>query len=212
MNVKPNITEVEIGSPDYTVVPLNSREKKLLKAPSSSHYHKLLLELLKTVKLSHREIRKDSVGWNSGTPYEVNFEYGWGEGESAAFLLRVSYKIRMSSNGRVVIDEKRPVPVEGPGLVACLYQLDKICNNDVDAAVRVCSTVQVQTETKTRECLRHSEKDIQGKEFEEFVHTWISNRMKVGIRNDLAPLLARYPAHALMDALNEFVVEDVHET
>lgn len=212
MDVKPNITEVELGSPDYKVVPLNAREKRLLKAPSSAHYHRLLLETLDTVRLSHQEVRRHGEGWSNGTPYEATFEYGWSEGESAAFLLQATYRFRMAPNGSVQVDEKRTNVIDGPGLAACLYQLDKITERDLEGVLQICSTVATNLEAKVRECLRASEQRLQSDDFQSAFHGWVRERMKAEMRFDLKPLLSRYPAEALSEILNEFVVEEIHET
>ncbi len=209
--MKKNITEVELGSPDYTVVPLNSREKSLLRLPSASHYHKLLLDLIDTVRIISRGVRRDSVGWTSGAPYDVFFEYGWDRHRSAAFLLKAAYKIRLDGNGRVCVDDKRTEVIEGPGLVACLYHLDRIYEHDVKAAMKTLSTVSVHLENRTRALHRELDQYVAGDRFRRVVHRWIASKMKAEMVFDLKLILERYPAHALSECLNALVVEEVHD-
>lgn len=212
-DVKRNVTEVVIGSTDYLVVPLNGREKRLLKAPSFAHLHKLLLELVSGVKLVSREIvHRAQDGFQSSAPYEVVYEYGWDRRKSAAaFLVKVTFKIRLSQNGTVIVDEWKYEVKRGPTLVDNLVYLELIDDRDYQPALKVLSTVITQAEAAEARCIKDAERAVNSTSFRKALHRWVRLKMKEAMRQELAPLLARYPADALVEHLSELVVEELHE-
>jgi hypothetical protein len=210
--VKTTITEVELGSTDYTVIPLNSREKRLLKAPSSAHYHKLLLEAIASANLVFKDVKRTDKDRWTDVPYMVSFGYGWVRARSAKIFLSLSnYKVRLTERGAVSVVESEHSGMKPIELVDLLLISQKAHVDDKAAISSVLSTVSVQLERKIAEARQKADRRLASPRFQAALHRWVNKKMAFEMRADLAPLLTRYPADALAQRLAELVVEGVHD-
>lgn len=207
-----NVTEVELGSSDYTVTPLNAREKRLLKAPSAEHFHKLFLEAIASARHVFKDVKRtDEKSWNNA-PYMVSLGYGWTGARAARVFLSLSnYKVRLTDRGTVMIVEFEHEAMRPTGLVDYLTISQKISVDDSVQAMRVLSTVNVQFEKRLVEFQRRADQRVASPKFQAALHRWVRRKMGAEMRAELAPLLSRYPADALAQYLHELVVEEVHD-
>jgi hypothetical protein len=207
-----NVTEVELGSPDYTVTPLNAREKRLLKTPSARHYHGLFLEAISSARLVFKDVKRaDGKTWENA-PYLVSLGYGWTGARAAKVFLSLSnYKVRLTDRGAVSVVEVEHSGMKPPELVDYLMVSQKVRFDDGPSALRVLSTVSVQLEKRVAEFQRKADHRVASHKFQLALHRWVRRRMGSEMRAELAPLLARYPADALVQYLHELVVEEVHD-
>jgi hypothetical protein len=207
-----NVTEVELGSPDYTVAPLNAREKKLLKTPSGGHFHRLLLDAIASARLVFKDLKRtDEKSWNNA-PYMVSLGYGWPLARSAKIYLSLSnYRVRLTDRGAVMVVDREHSPMQPAELADYLTLCRKISVEDGPKVLRVLSTVTVQLEKRTAEFQRKADLRIASSQFQMALHRWVRKKMSSEMRADMASLLARYPADALAQYLHELVVEGVHD-
>lgn len=209
-----NVQEVGLG--EGNVIPLNARERSLLKvSPSAQHWHALLKDALRKVRMCGRSLELDGT---NHAPYAVSYEYGWDRklrgrrspGSDAWFYrLKVHFALRDGDDLHVVKTEEQR---NAKNLVNCLVYLGTAHAADIPEIRRMTSMVQVEVENLERACLAKAQAQFERPRFKKFFHRLVVKRLRSDIESEIGPILERFPIQVLLDIINEKIVEDIHET